>query len=32
MKFARGHLWGILVGIVLYELYYRSQSPGGAGG
>jgi hypothetical protein len=25
MPFVRGHLVGIVIGIVLYELYYRSQ-------
>jgi hypothetical protein len=30
MKAKRGHLWGLLIGIVLYELYHRQA--GGMGG
>jgi hypothetical protein len=30
MKWTMAHLWGLLLGIVLYELYYRSaQKKGG---
>jgi hypothetical protein len=32
MRFVKEHVWGIIVGIVLYELYYRSQKPAGGGG
>jgi hypothetical protein len=28
--FAKGHMLGIVLGIVLYELYYRSQQHKGA--
>ena len=33
MSFVKEHLIGILVGFVLYELYWRSQAarPGGGG-
>ena len=33
MSFAKEHLIGIVLGVVLYELYYRSTAskPGGAG-
>lgn len=27
MRFAKEHLLGIVLGIVLYEMYYRSQAP-----
>jgi len=29
MRFAREHFIGIILGIVLYELYYRSQKGAG---
>lgn len=33
MRFAKEHIFGLVLGIVLYELYYRSQSrPSGGGG
>lgn len=30
MPFVKGHMVGIVLGIVLYELYYRSQQHKGA--
>jgi hypothetical protein len=27
MKFAKGHLLGLIVGVLLYEIYVRSQAP-----
>ena len=32
MNFAKEHLIGIIMGIVLYELYYRTMRAGGGGG
>jgi hypothetical protein len=36
VRFVKEHLIGIIVGIILYELYYRSQTfgrgQGGSGG
>lgn len=29
MPFVKGHLLGIIIGVVLFELYYRSQAKGG---
>jgi len=29
MRFVKEHLIGLILGIVLYELYYRSQKGGG---
>jgi len=31
MRFVKEHLIGIVVGVVLYEAYYRQQRKGGAG-
>lgn len=30
MRFVKEHLMGIVLGVVLYELYYRQQKKGGA--
>jgi hypothetical protein len=32
MRFAKEHLFGLILGIVLYEVYYRSQAKPGGGG
>lgn len=32
MKFAKGHALGLLLGAVLYELYYRKAKSSGGGG
>lgn len=32
MKFVKEHLIGLVLGVVLYEMYYRSQSPKPGGG
>lgn len=31
MKFVKEHFFGIILGIVVYELYYRSQNKGASG-
>ena len=32
MRFVKEHFFGLVLGIVLYEMYYRSQvRPGGGG-
>lgn len=31
MRFVKEHLIGIVLGIILYEAYYRQQAKGGAG-
>jgi hypothetical protein len=31
MRFVKEHFIGLVLGIVLYELYYRQQKGGGAG-
>jgi hypothetical protein len=31
MKFAKTHALGLVLGAVLYELYYRKSKPGGGG-
>lgn len=32
MKFVKQHAWGIVIGIVLYELHSRGKIPGTSGG
>jgi hypothetical protein len=32
VKFVKEHLIGLVLGIVLYEMYYRSQARPGGGG
>jgi hypothetical protein len=32
MRFAKEHLFGLVLGIVIYELYFRSQAKPGGGG
>lgn len=29
MRFAKEHLFGIILGVVLYEMYHRSQAKAG---